>query len=310
MSATPYLLRTPMGRGRWRALLAMAALPLLAGACAGAGPTTNAITAPGASTASAQPVLHESTDSTIGISNTSLGYTFDSNVTTLPANQEFQFRILGPDGTPQTSFLWDQTKLLHLLAIRSDFTNFAHVHPTLAPSGTWTVRLPLNQAGPYQVYVDFLLKDAQGQARHLVMRRPLTVPGSYQLSPIMPAPSMTAKGDGYDVTFLKAPKGWTVMLLPARVTRDDGTPVSNLEPYLAVFAHFTAFKASNDLYGHAHPLEYAGAGREGWPPLNNLRGGPTLTFHAEFPGSGDYRAFVEFQIAGQLHVASFTLHVN
>jgi hypothetical protein len=308
MSATPYPLRALVGRGRWRALAALAALPLLVGACGGA--TSNRVGQGGAAATPAQPVLHESTDQTIGISNSSQGYTFDSAVTTLPADQEYQFRILGPDGTPQTSFLWDQTKLLHLLVIRADFTGFAHVHPTLAPNGTWTVRLPLAEPGPYQIYTDFLLKDAQGQPRHLVLRRPLTVPGPFKLSPVIPAPSMTAKGDGYDITFLKAPRAWTVMLLPARVSRDDGSPVTNLEPYLAVFAHFTAFKESDDLYGHAHPLEYAGAGREGWPQLTNIRGGPTLTFHAEFPGSGDYRAFVEFQVAGVLHTASFTLHVQ
>jgi hypothetical protein len=298
-----------MGRGRWLALAALAALPVLASACAGA--TSNTIGQSGVATpAPAQPVLHEATDNSIGISSTSAGYTFDSSVATLPADQEYQFRILGPDGTAQSLFLWDQTKLLHLLAIRVDMTHFAHVHPVLAPGGNWSVHLPLNAAGPYQVYVDFLIKDAQGLPRHLVLRRPLTVLGGYQLSPILPAPSMTAKGDGYDVTFLRAPKAWTVMVLPARVTLDDGTPVSNLEPYLAVFAHFTAFKQTTDLYGHAHPLEYAGAGREGWPQLTNLRGGPILNFHAEFPGSGDYRAFVEIQIAGQLHTTSFTLHVQ
>jgi hypothetical protein len=298
-----------MGRSRWRVLVLLSALPLLAIACAGG--TSNSITpaSPGPALP-ARPVLHESTDQTIGISDTSQGYTFDSDLSTLPANQEYHFRILGPDSKPQTTFLWDQTKLLHFLAVRADFTNFAHVHPTMAKDGTWSVHLPLNQAGPYLVYVDFLLKDAQGLPHHYVLRRPLNVAGGYVLSPVVPAPSMTATGDGYKITFLKQPKGWTVMLLPARVTRDDGTPVSNLEPYLAVFAHFTAFKLTNDLYGHAHPLEYAGSGREGWPSLTGLHGGPTLTFHAEFPGTGDYRAFVEFQIDGQLHTASFTLHVN
>jgi hypothetical protein len=305
MSATPCQLRTPTGRSLWRALAALAALPLVAGACSGVGSSAQA-----QGPTLTRPVLHEATDGTIGISDSSQGYTFDSAMAVLPPDQEYQFRILGPNGSPQRSFLWDQTRLLHLLAVRADFTDFVHVHPTLAPDGTWTVHMPLNAPGPYQVYADFLLKDAQGLPHHLVLRRPLTVPGEYQLSPVLPAPSMTGEGDGYKITFLREPKAWTVMLLPARVTRDDGTAVTNLEPYLAVFAHFSAFKQSNNLYGHAHPLEYAGGGREGWPPLTNLRGGPVLTFHAEFPGAGDYRAFVEFQVAGQYHVAALTMHVQ
>jgi hypothetical protein len=101
------------------------------------------------------------------------------------------------------------------------------------------------------------------------------------------------------------------MYLPARVTY-QGRPFNELEPYLAVFAHFTAFNVGNDLYGHAHPLEYAGAGREGWPASTTptLRGGKALTFHAEFPGAGEYRTFIEFQVAGGLHIASLTLRIS
>ncbi|HEY4025080.1 MAG TPA: hypothetical protein VGO86_01515 [Candidatus Dormibacteraeota bacterium] len=305
MSGTFLRLRAPIGR---RALVALAALPLLVGACSSVAPSASA-QGPGAPRPSA-PVLHEATPATIGQSETVQGYTFDSALATLPADQEYQFRILRPDGNAQTDFLWDQTKLLHFLAIRADMTNFAHVHPTMAPDGTWSVHLPLGAAGPYQLYVDFLLKDGQGLPRHFVLRRPLTVPGPYQLSPVMPAPSASGEADGYRITFMKQPKPWTVMLLPARLTKVDGSPVNNLEPYLAVYAHFTSFDPLNDLYGHAHPLEYAGAGREGWPPINTFRGGPDLTFHAEFPGAGDYRAFVEFQVAGQLHTAALTMHVQ
>jgi len=298
-----------MGRSRWRALVVVAALPIALAACGGGSGTAAAANSVARPTV---PVLHEATDQTIAISDTSQGYTFDSDMTSLPADQNYRFRILRPDGKPQVDYLWDQTKLLHFLAIRNDFTNFAHVHPTLASDGTWSVHLPLDAAGPYQLYVDFLLKDDQGLPRHLVLRRPLDVPGTFALSPVVPAPSLSGDADGYRITFLKAPKPWTVMLLPARVTRTDGTPVSDLQPYLSVFAHFTSFNVANDLYGHAHPIEYAGSGREGWPlsTMPTFHGGPNLTFHAEFPGAGDYRAFVEFQIDGKLHTAALTMHVQ
>jgi hypothetical protein len=305
MSTTFQQLRAP---NRWRALVALVALAALVGACSSVDPNVSA-QGP-ASARPAGPVLHEATDATIGQSNSAQGYTFDSSMATLPGDQEYRFRVLRPDGNPQMDFLWDQTKLMHFLAVRADMTNFAHVHPTLGSDGTWTVHLPLNAPGPYQLYTDFLIKDAQGLPRHFVLRRPITVAGSFQLSPVMPAPSLSGEADGYRITFLKQPKPWTVMLLPARVTHVDGSPVSNLEPYLAVYAHFTSFDPVNDLYGHAHPLEYAGAGREGWPPITTFRGGPQLTFHAEFPGAGDYRAFVEFQVAGQLHTAALTMHVQ
>src|SRR2546427_793521 len=77
--------------------------------------------------------------------------------------------------------------------------------------------------GPYQLYVDTLIKDVDGEPQHLVLRRQVTVPGSYQLSPVGSAPSLSGTADGYTITFnankittmdgthLTNPKGWTVM---------------------------------------------------------------------------------------------------
>jgi hypothetical protein len=252
-------------------------------------------------------VLHEATDLTTGITDTAEGYVFDSQMADLPASHDYVFRILGPDGTVQKTFLFDQTKYLHFLGLRDDLTDYVHVHPNMSPDGTWTVHLPFQQRGPYHVYADFLLKDAVGGIHHMVLRRELMVPGPYKLSPVLPAPSLSGTADGYMITFDQAPKPWTVSYWAAYVTR-NGQPVKDLQPYLAAFAHFTAFKLSNDLYGHAHPLEYAGGGREGWPDMP-FSGGPKLTFHAEFPGAGDYRAFVQFQTNGVLHTVPFTLHI-
>ena len=103
------------------------------------------------------------------------------------------------------------------------------------------------------------------------------------------------------------PKAWTVTTMPATVTR-AGLPVTDLEPYLSAYAHFTAFSETTRLYGHAHPLEYTGTGYQQTAP--GWDGGPHLTFHAEFPGAGDYRAFVEFQTNGVLHTAALTMHVS
>lgn len=247
-----------------------------------------------------KPALHEATDSNIGISSTAEGFTFDSAVSVLTPSQEYSFRILGPDGRPMTTgFLEEQTKLLHFYAIRDDLTGYVHVHPTMAADGTWSVHLPLPMPGPYHVYAGMLLRDAASKVHVLVLRRPVSMPGPYQLSPILPAPSMSAEADGYTITFTTLPKAWTVMLFPARVTR-NGQPATDLEGYLNAYAHMTAFKAGTLLYGHAHPLEYV---------TNGQTGGPTLTFHTEFPGSGDYRLFIEIQTGGKLHHLDLTVHV-
>lgn len=292
MSVKPPLFPAAGRIRAWALACALAVVALALGGCASAA-------AP--KTAQAQKaVLHEATDSNIGISSTADGYTFDSAISVLGPSQEYKFRILGPDGQPVTTgYVEEQTKLLHFYGIRDDLTGYVHVHPVMAPDGTWSVHLPLPMPGPYHVYAGMLLRDAANKVHILVLRRPVSMPGPYQLSPILPAPSMSAEADGYTITFTTPPKAWTVMLFPAKVTR-NGQPATDLEGYLNSYAHMTAFKAGTLLYGHAHPLEYV---------TNGQSGGPMLTFHTEFPGSGDYRLFIEIQTGGKLHNLDLTVHV-
>lgn len=87
--------------------------------------------------------------------------------------------------------------------------------------------------------------------------------------------------------------------LQVNVTR-SGQPVTDLEPYLDAFAHLTAFRSSYLAFAHLHPDGSAAAGR---------KGGPDLSLHAQLPAAGDYRLFLQFQTAGQLHTAAVMLRV-
>jgi hypothetical protein len=204
----------------------------------------------------------------------------------------------------QTHMVAEQTKLVHFYGVRDDLTDFVHVHPTMAPDGTWSVALPFTEAGPHHVYAAFLFRDSYTTRLHkLVLSRPLLVPGDYRFQPLPPPTTAggvtTAGADGYTITIQGRPRAWTVMLLPSQVTR-DGAPVTGLESYLDAYAHMTSFRLGNDALGHAHPLEQVERGRDG---------GPNLTFHVEFPGAGPYRVFIEFQAGGQLHTVPLTLDV-
>src|SRR5262245_11328325 len=101
---------TSEGRSRLRALASLFALPLLGAACSGA---TAAAAAAGQSGQTQRVTLHESTSNTIGLSQTEMGYTFQSDMAVLPPDREYRFRILKPNGQPEMNYLWDQTKLMH-----------------------------------------------------------------------------------------------------------------------------------------------------------------------------------------------------
>ena len=87
--------------------------------------------------------------------------------------------------------------------------------------------------------------------------------------------------------------------LTATITK-NGEPVTNLEPYLATYAHLSAFDTTTLAFAHLHP-EGTAVGDHG---------GPTLTFHALFSSSGRWRLFIQFQTAGTLHTAQVTLVVR
>ena len=67
----------------------------------------------------------------------------------------FAFRVLAPDGRPVTRYTPTHDKDLHLIVVRRDLSGFQHVHPTLAPDGTWSIPLRAAAPGQYRVFADF-----------------------------------------------------------------------------------------------------------------------------------------------------------
>ncbi|MGW5572993.1 hypothetical protein ACWEVD_17495 [Nocardia thailandica] len=230
-----------------------------------------------------------------GLMATENGYTLrlDTDRTTADANATVRFRILRADGTPLTSYTTNHDKDLHLIVVRRDLTGFQHVHPTLDPSGTWSVPLNLSRAGDYRVYADFTPAGAAGQT----LGADLRVAGAYDPRPL-PAPATTTTVDGYTVTLdgtITPGQSSRVTLSVAR----DGKPVTDLQPYLGAYGHLVALRAADLGYLHVHP--------EGTPGDGRTPSGPGITFSVTAPSQGDYRLFLDFQHAGTVRTAEFTV---
>lgn len=255
----------------------------------------------GASQSAGSPRMTEMDVAGDGLSTSSQGYTFESSISTLApaAAQDYRFRIVDRDGRPQTVFTVDQTRLMHFYAIRSDLTGYQHLHPEMAPDGTWSIPLPLAGSGSYRVYASFIARDAAGRDHSLALSRELTVPGSYRAAPL-PSPTASTEVDGYTLTIQGQLTSGMSMPFTLRVTR-AGQPVTDLEPYLGTYAHLTAFRSSDLAFSHLHPEGTAAAGSHG---------GPQLSFRAELPRAGDYRLFIQFQTGGQLHTAAMTVRAG
>ncbi|MGW2372613.1 MULTISPECIES: hypothetical protein [Kitasatospora] len=235
-----------------------------------------------------------------GLSDNQAGYRLTTRDTTVPAGKQadYAFTITGPDGKQVTDFAVEQTKQMHSYAIRSDLTGFQHLHPTMATDGTWTAPLAALTPGTWRLYTSFTPNSGDGKGNSLVLSRTVTVDGAASTEQL-PAASATAEVDGYTVTVKGSPMANMAHEMTVSIAK-DGKPVTDLQPYLDTYAHLTAFHAGDLAFAHLHPET----------TVNGDHGGPDLTFHAEFPQSGDWRLFLQFQTAGQLHTAALTLKVS
>ncbi|MEV6057680.1 hypothetical protein [Streptomyces sp. NPDC052107] len=228
------------------------------------------------------------------------GYKVTSTAATVPAGKAaaYRFAITGPDGKPVTGFAVDQTQRMHFYAIHSDLTGFQHLHPTMAGDGTWTAPLAALQPGTWRLYASFTPDSGAGKGKGFVLSRTVKVSGMAMTSSL-PKASGTATVDGYTVAVKGDPMAGMGHRLTATVTK-DGKPVTDLQPYLDTYAHLTAFHQGDLAFAHLHPET----------EVDGDHGGPTLSFHAEFAQSGNWRMFLQFQTGGKLHTASLTLHVG
>lgn len=219
------------------------------------------------------------------------GYTLVLADAELPADaeRELEFVITGPDGEPVTGFDVAHEKLLHLVIVSRDLVGYAHIHPTLDDEGTWRVDVPPLAAGSYRVFADFVPTGASG----MVLGADLAVPGDFDPAET-PKPSVSARIDGYTVTFdgsLVAGTGSELTLM----VEADGSPVEDLDPYLGALGHLVAIREGDMAYLHVHPIDEAAG-----------PGGPEVRFAVEVPTPGTYRLFFDFSHGGEVRTAAVT----
>lgn len=216
------------------------------------------------------------------------GYTLNP-ITPLTTGKptDFEFTVIGPDEQPVTAYQVEHDKKLHFIVASRDLTSFQHLHPEMAPDGTWSVKLTLPKAGAYRAFADFVPTGGE----KLTLGADLQAAGDYQPEPL-PHVSRTAEVGDYTV-------GLEGDLVPGRSSKltltvsKDGKPVDDLEPYLGAYGHLVALRAGDLAYLHVHPEESKTAG-------------PGITFYAEAPSRGDYRLFLDFKHGGEVRTASFT----
>lgn len=229
-----------------------------------------------------------------GLASSRGGYTLTPTDPTLTAGttQDFTFHITGPDGAPVTAFDVEHDKRMHLIVVRRDTTGFQHVHPEMAPDGTWSVPLALPAGGSYRAFADF----TPSGGGNTTLGVDLAAAGAFE--PTTHAPRRTAEVDGYTVELAGELVPGRSAPLTLTVSR-GGQPVTDLQPYLAAYGHLVALREGDLAYLHVHP--------EGAPGDGRTPAGPDIVFAAEAPSAGTYRLFLDFQHEGVVRTAEFTV---
>jgi len=191
-----------------------------------------------------------------------------------PAELRFQVRDRDSPKTPVATFETVHEKLLHLILVRRDLTQFAHEHPQPNPDGSFTLRYTFPAPGEYRLFADTAPLGAGSQ----ILATILTVSGKAG-NPAAPFPALAVPANTF----------------PSRKTVPISMPVDakGLEPWLGAIGHLLLIHEDSQTFVHAHPDDSG-----------------SLTFLARFPKPGAYRGWLQYRTPGQLHTVTLSLHAD
>jgi hypothetical protein len=237
--------------------------------------------------------------------STSVGDTYKLDVElTPPAPRASEltrarFRIRDPrSGAVVTRFDVMHEKLFHLFVVSRDLQQFAHLHPVLGANGAFDVDLTLPQAGHYQLLADLV---PSGAAPQLIQR---TITTSGFDGPLHKVPALESDvadkvigNTRIHLAMREAVAGGDRLMTFTLFDVATGAPATDLEPFLGAPGHLLVVSADFSTASHSHPLVQEEATS-------------SVAFQVLFARAGMHRVWVQFQRAGTVITAPFTVAVE
>jgi hypothetical protein len=213
-------------------------------------------------------------------------------------------------GEPIKQFDIIHDKLMHLIIVnKEDLSHFAHIHPKLdKETGIFHIAHTFARAGKYKMWIDTKPK---GGIQQILTAFVFNVEGEPVHSPASVTSDKTFRkevstdGEAYQI-ILDFHQDRLIVGKDTKMTfeiRDtNGKPISNLEPLMGAGGHCVIINADGHEFLHVHPAEEVN-------DVVSWRGGPSISFLANFPKPGLYRAWGQFQHKGRLLTTDFTFEV-
>jgi hypothetical protein len=213
-------------------------------------------------------------------------------------------------GEPIKQFDIIHDKLMHLIIVNSeDLSHFAHIHPKLnKETGVFNIAHTFQKAGKYKMWIDTKPKGGMQVLtafRFSVEGQPVHTPATIAHEQTR-VKNVVVDGQSYQVTLNCEPDQLGVgrnVKMTFEIRDANGKPISNLEPLMAAGGHCVIIDADAREFLHVHPVEEITDDVASW------LGGPSVSFLANFPKPGLYRAWGQFQHEGRLLTADFTFEV-
>ncbi len=206
-----------------------------------------------------------------------------------------------PGSTPVNNLQLEHEKLMHVIGVRDDLTEFFHIHPLMTASGLWEVNHTFRHGGIYKIWADVKWQGVSysfGQTR-------CSISGKLNQSAATNQTTASATNSGYVITMnhsnsLAAGRTNELEFL----LRDQaGNPVAT-ENFLGSPMHLFIIKRDLSVYIHAHPETIVGSPaamrfrqvlRLDSHQGNAAPNEPMTRFRQFFQQPGSYRFFVQFR---------------
>ena len=185
---------------------------------------------------------------------------------------------------------------MHLIIVSKDLSYFNHVHPEYKGKGVFEIENEFPAGGEYRMVADFKPTDGNSMSK----MEWVNVEGeTIQPVPVTVDHSLEKTVDGKKVSLSIDPQLEAGKELTLKFTLRDGStnqPISDLEPYLGSIGHVVVFSEDGERYLHVHALEDQGSG-------------PEALFETNFPESGTYKIWGQFQKDGEVFTIPFVVKV-
>lgn len=245
--------------------------------------------------------------------------------------KQFQSELQDPDRLRVDDLIPDHGHLLHLFLVRTpDMRSFWHLHPEQKGAGQFSAVLPAIPAGHYRLYADIVHHTGFPETQVGEIELPAIAGSGVSgddsgVTDLAESDKVSPLSDGYRMVWERDSDAGALNAKRAiwfrfRVEDRNGSPATDLEPYMGMAGHAVFMRTDGEVFAHVHPagsVSMAAAALANGEMAGMDMGAmhhdtvpAEVSFPWGFPQAGDYRIFVQIRRAGKVETGVFAAKVS